>query len=168
MSATATPTSPPIPASGGTGTGWRSPPTAAVIVSGRSDATLNRHGVRLGSADIYDVVEKLPEVQDSLVVGAELADGGYWLALFVVPADGVQLTDEVVGRIPTAIRTQVSPRHVPDDVLAVTALPRTLTGKLLEIPIKRILLGAPPGDVVSPSAVDRPELLQVFAEYARP
>ena len=85
----------------------------SVIISGRSDATLNRHGVRLGSADIYDVVDKLPEVQDSLVVGAELHDRGYWLALFVVPAEDAELTDEVIEQIKTAIRTQASPATCP-------------------------------------------------------
>jgi acetoacetyl-CoA synthetase len=138
----------------------------SVIVSGRSDATLNRHGVRMGSADIYDVVDKLPEVQDSLVVGAELAHGGYWLALFVVPANGVQLTDEVVGRITTAIRTHVSPRHVPDDVLAVTALPHTRTGKRLEVPVKRLIQGHPLDQVASADAVDDYAALTQFTAYA--
>ena len=138
----------------------------SVIVSGRSDATLNRHGVRLGSADIYDVVDKLPEVRDSLVVGAELPDGGYWLALFVVPADGVQLTDEVVGRITTAIRTQVSPRHVPDDVIAVAALPHTRTGKRLEVPVKRLIQGHPLDQVASADAVDDYAALTQFTAYA--
>ena len=137
-----------------------------VVVSGRSDATLNRHGVRLGSADIYDVVDKLPEVEDSLVVGAELADGGYWLALFVVPAGGVRLTDEVVGRITTAIRTQVSPRHVPDDVIAVAVLPHTRTGKRLEVPVKRIIQGHPLDQVASADAVDDYAALTQFTAYA--
>jgi acetoacetyl-CoA synthetase len=138
----------------------------SVIVSGRSDATLNRHGVRMGSADIYDVVDKLPEVKDSLVVGAELPDGGYWLALFVVPADGVELTDEVSGRITTAIRTQVSPRHVPDDVLAAAALPHTRTGKRLEVPVKRLIQGHPLDQVASADAVDDHAALTRFTAYA--
>ena len=138
----------------------------SVIVSGRSDATLNRQGVRLGSADIYEVVDKLPEVRDSLVVGAELPDGGYWLALFVVPADGVELTDEVVGRIRTAIRTQASPRHVPDDVVAVTVLPHTRTGKRLEVPVKRLIQGHSLEQVASPDAVDDYAALIQFTAYA--
>jgi acetoacetyl-CoA synthetase len=138
----------------------------SVIVSGRSDATLNRHGVRLGSADIYDVVDKLPEVRDSLVVGAELPDGGYWLALFVVPANGVELTDEVIGRIRAAIRTQVSPRHVPDDVIAVAVLPHTRTGKRLEVPVKRLIQGHPLDQVASPDAVDDYAALTQFTAYA--
>jgi acetoacetyl-CoA synthetase len=138
----------------------------SVIVSGRSDATLNRQGVRLGSADIYAVVDKLPEVHESLVVGAELPDGGYWLALFVVPADGVELTDEVVGRIRTAIRTQASPRHVPDDIVAVTVLPHTRTGKRLEVPVKRLIQGHPLEQVAGPDAVDDYAALTQFTAYA--
>ncbi len=138
----------------------------SVIVHGRSDATLNRHGVRMGSAEIYNAVEGLPEVRDCVVVGVEKADGGYWMPLFLALSDGVEFDDDLRARIIKAIRTHASPRHVPDDILVVPGLPRTMTGKRLEIPIKRILLGAHPDDVVSASAVDHPELLPVFAEYA--
>jgi acetoacetyl-CoA synthetase len=99
------------------------------------------------------------------VVGAELPDGGYWLALFVVPADGVELTDEVSGRIATAIRTQVSPRHVPDDVLAAAALPHTRTGKRLEVPVKRLIQGHPLDQVASADAVDDYAALTQFTAY---
>jgi len=95
----------------------------SVIVSGRSDATLNRNGVRLGSADIYTAIEALPEIQDSLVIGAELGDGDYWLVLFVVLAEDTELTDELAAAITTRIRAQTSPRHVPDDVIAVPGNP---------------------------------------------
>ena len=139
----------------------------SIVVHGRSDATLNRMGVRMGSAEIYNAVEGLAEVHDCLVVGVEQDDGGYWMPLFVHLADDAVLDDELRARITAAIRTGASPRHVPDAILAVPGIPRTMTGKRLEIPIKRILLGAAPGDVVTPSAVDRPELLGVFAEYAR-
>lgn len=139
----------------------------SVVVHGRSDATLNRMGVRMGSAEIYDAVEGLPEIADCLVVGCELDDGGYWMPLFVATADGVDFDEELRSRIVAAIRTGASPRHVPDDVIAVTGIPRTMTGKRLEIPIKRILLGARPADVVTSSAVDRPDLLDEFAEHAR-
>ena len=100
------------------------------------------------------------------MVGAELPDGGYWLALFVVPAAGVALTDEVAGRIATAIRTQVSPRHVPDDVIAVAALPHTRTGKRLEVPVKRLIQGHPLDQVASPDAVDDYAALMQFTAYA--
>ena len=139
----------------------------SVVVHGRSDATLNRMGVRMGSAEIYNAVESLSEVRDCLVVGVEQDDGGYWMPLFVHLADDAELDDELRDRITVAIRKGASPRHVPDDILGVPGIPRTITGKRLEIPIKRILLGANPDDVVSPSAVDKPDLLSVFAEYAR-
>ncbi len=138
----------------------------SVVVHGRSDATLNRGGIRMGSAEIYNVVETFAEVADCLVVGVERDDGGYWMPLFVALADEVSLDEELRSRLVGAIRAGASPRHVPDDVIAVPGIPRTMTGKRLEIPIKRILLGANPTDVVSPSSVDRPDLLDAFAEHA--
>ena len=99
-----------------------------VVVSGRSDSTLNRHGVRMGSAEIYQAVEALPEVAEALVIGAEQPDGDYWMPLFVRLADGAELTDGLIERITSAIRDGASPRHVPDDVVAVEAIPHTITG----------------------------------------
>jgi acetoacetyl-CoA synthetase len=139
----------------------------SVVVHGRSDATLNRLGVRMGSADIYGAVERLPEVRDCVVVGIEQDDGGYWMPLFVDLEDGVELDEELHSKIVTAIRNGASPRHVPDDILVVPGVPRTLTGKRLEIPIKRILLGAAPADAVQQSSVDRPELFDSFVQYRR-
>ncbi|OBF97956.1 acetoacetate-CoA ligase [Mycobacterium sp. 852014-52450_SCH5900713] len=139
----------------------------SVVVHGRSDATLNRLGVRMGSAEIYTAVEGMPEVGDCLVVGVEQDDGGYWMPLFVTLADGAELDDGLRSRIVAAIRQHASPRHVPDDILAVHGIPRTLTGKRLEIPIKRILLGAAPGEAVQQSSIDRPELLDAFVAYRR-
>ncbi|GFG52873.1 acetoacetate--CoA ligase [Mycolicibacterium agri] len=139
----------------------------SVVVHGRSDATLNRMGVRMGSAEIYNSVETLPEIKDCLVVGVEQEDGGYWMPLFVHLADDAKLDDALRDKIVTAIRNGASPRHVPDDIIDVPGIPRTMTGKRLEIPIKRILLGAKPEDVVSRSAVDQPDLLPVFTEHAR-
>ena len=139
----------------------------SVIVSGRSDSTLNRNGVRLGSADIYAVVDKIPELTDSLVIGAELGDGGYWLVLFVVLADGAELSDELQQSVKTAIAAHASPRHVPDDIIAVTAVPHTRTGKKLEIPVKRIIQGHPVSAVVARDAVDDYGALTQFTAYAR-
>ncbi|MEU0496817.1 acetoacetate--CoA ligase [Mycobacterium sp. NPDC006124] len=139
----------------------------SVVVHGRSDATLNRGGVRMGSAEIYDAVEGMAEIQDCLVVGVELDDGGYWMPLFVACAEDVEFDDDLRSRIVDAVRSGASPRHVPDDVIAVPGIPRTMTGKRLEIPIKRILLGAKASDVLTPSAVDRPELLTEFEGHAR-
>ncbi|MFD3508022.1 acetoacetate--CoA ligase [Nocardia sp. NPDC058666] len=139
----------------------------SIIVHGRSDSTLNRHGIRMGSADIYQAVEQLPEIADALVIGAEQPDGGYWMPLFIVPAPGFTLTEDLVDRIRQIIRTETSPRHVPDDIIAAPGIPRTRTGKKLEVPIKKLLQGADPTTVVDPSAVDNPALLGWYAQFAR-
>ena len=141
-------------------------PYGSLIVSGRSDSTLNRHGVRLGSADIYEIVDKLPNVAESLVIGAELADGGYWLVLFVVPGEGASIDAEAAAAIKAAIRDGASPRHVPDDVIAVAALPHTRTGKKLEVPVKRLIQGHPLESVAAPDAVDDYASLTQFQKYA--
>ena len=138
----------------------------SVIVSGRSDATLNRNGVRLGSADIYTAIEALPEIADSLVIGAELGDGDYWLALFVVTAEGTELTAELRDTVTARIRAQASPRHVPDDIIAVPALPHTRTGKRLEVPVKRLIQGHPLAAVASEDAVDDFAALAQFTAYS--
>ncbi|MEU2423715.1 acetoacetate--CoA ligase [Streptomyces sp. NPDC007851] len=135
----------------------------SLIVHGRSDATLNRNGVRLGSADIHDIVERLPEISEALVIGAEEPDGGYWMPLFVVLAEGTVLDDGLRDRIRAGIRAGASPRHVPDEILAVPALPHTKTGKKLEVPVKRLLQGAAAEQVLNPGAVDNPELIAYFA-----
>jgi acetoacetyl-CoA synthetase len=142
-------------------------PDLTVVISGRSDSTLNRKGVRMGSADIYAVVEQFPEIADSLVIGIELPDGGYFMPLFVVAAEGSAIDDDLRSRITSAIRSQESPRHVPDDIIEVPAVPRTLTGKKLEVPVKRILQGAEPGDVASSGAVTDPEMLTWFERFAQ-
>ncbi|MTD56454.1 acetoacetate--CoA ligase [Amycolatopsis pithecellobii] len=141
-------------------------PRGSVIVTGRSDSTLNRHGVRLGSAEIYQVVEAFPEIAEALVIGAELDGGRYWLALFVVLAPGVVLDTELDARLRSAIASQASPRHVPDDIIALTSLPHTRTGKKLEIPVKRIIQGVPPAVAASRDAVDDPAALTQFERYA--
>ncbi len=135
----------------------------SVIIHGRSDSTLNRNGVRLGSADIYDAVEQIPEITEALVLGVEEGDGAYWMPLFVVLAPGAELDDGLRERIKTAIRTSASPRHVPDEVIAVRAIPHTRTGKKIEVPLKRLLQGASPEQVLSIGAVDDPSLIEDFA-----
>lgn len=137
-----------------------------VVIHGRSDSTLNRNGVRMGSADIYAAVETVPEVTEALVIGAEQPDGTYWMPLFVVLAEGHALDDALVERIRSAIREKASPRHVPDEVIAVPGIPHTRTGKKLEVPVKRILQGAPPARVANPDAVDDATLLDPFIELA--
>ena len=137
------------------------------MITGRSDATLNRGGVRLGTAELYGVVEELPGVADSLVVHLEDDGGGAGeLILFVVPADGDELSDELREAIARGLRSELSPRHAPDEIVAVPAIPYTLTGKKLEAPVKRIMRGSRPDDVASPDALKDPKALDAFAELA--
>ena len=133
------------------------------MITGRSDATLNRGGVRMGTSELYSVVEEIEEVLDSLVVHLEESDE---LLLFVVLRPGLELDDELRASIANALRTSLSPRHAPDAVVAVPAIPRTLTGKKLELPVKRILTGTAVTDVVSRDALVDPDSIQPFADYA--
>lgn len=137
-----------------------------MIVSGRSDATLNKAGVRMGSADIYAIVDPLRGVADSLVIGVELPDGGYYMPLFVVPDPDADL-DELRATIKAAIRRDLSPRHVPDEIVSAPGVPRTLTGKRLEVPIKQILRGTAWRGLVSSGAVSNPEVLDWYAEFGQ-
>jgi acetoacetyl-CoA synthetase len=139
----------------------------SVIVHGRSDSTLNRHGIRMGSADIYQAVERLPEVAEGLIIGVDQPDGGYWMPLFVVLTDGAELTDELRDRIKNTIREEVSPRHVPDEIIAAPGVPHTRTGKKLEVPIKKLFQGADATKVVERSAVDDPDLLDWYVTQKR-
>ncbi|HEX2285520.1 MAG TPA: acetoacetate--CoA ligase [Mycobacterium sp.] len=139
----------------------------SVVVHGRSDSTLNRHGIRMGSADIYQAVERLPEIAEALVIGAEQPDGGYWMPLFVVLTEDAELNDELRDRIKKAIRDEVSPRHVPDDIIEAPGVPHTRTGKKLEVPIKKLFQGADAAKVVERSAVDDPSLLDWYASLKR-
>jgi len=137
------------------------------VITGRSDATLNRGGVRMGTAEFYTVVEDQPEVDDSLVVHLEDPEGGPGeLLLFVALHEGVALDDELRKRLAGALRGALSPRHVPDTVEAVPAIPRTLTGKKLELPVKRLLLGARAQEVASRDALANPAAIDAFVEYA--
>ncbi|MFD3871435.1 acetoacetate--CoA ligase [Streptomyces sp. NPDC058623] len=139
----------------------------SVVIHGRSDSTLNRQGVRMGSADIYEVVERLPEIKESLVIGLEEPNGGYWMPLFVHLAPGATLDEALRKKIARTIREQLSPRHVPDEVIEIPAVPHTLTGKRIEVPVKRLLQGTPLAKAVNPGSVDHPELLAFYEELAR-
>lgn len=138
------------------------------LISGRSDATLNRGGVRQGTAEFYAVVERIPEITDSVVVHLEDAGGGGAgeLLLFVALRDGAVLDDDLRTRIASALRTELSPRHVPDAIHAVPAIPRTLSGKKLEVPVKRILLGMPPDVAAAKDALADPGSLAPFEALA--
>jgi acetoacetyl-CoA synthetase len=134
------------------------------MITGRSDATLNRGGVRLGTSDFYAVVEALPEVTDSLVI--HLDETGE-LVLFVALAPDATLDDDLRARVVDALRRELSPRHVPDRIEAVPGIPRTLSGKKLEVPIKRILAGTPVDVAASRGSLANPETLDHFAALAR-
>ena len=144
-------------------------PDGACEITGRSDATLNRGGVRMGTAELYTVVESLPEVADSLVVHIEDPGGGPGrLLLFVTPAAGARLDDDLRARLVRALRTELSPRHVPDEIHEVPGVPRTLSGKKLEVPVKRILAGTDPDAAASRGSLANPEVLDAYAGYATP
>lgn len=137
------------------------------VITGRSDATLNRGGVRLGTGEFYSVVEEFPEITDSLVIHLEDAAGGAGeLILFVVPREDVELDEALRTRIASALRAQLSPRHVPDAIISVPAIPRTLTGKKLEAPVKRILRGEAPERVASRDSLSDPDALDCFVALA--
>ena len=136
------------------------------IISGRSDATINRGGIRMGTAEIYRAALALDEVVDALVVDLPRPGTQGYMPLFVVLRDGVELDDDLVSRIRARIREDCSPRHVPDEVRAVPAIPRTLSGKALEVPVKRILSGEPAERTVSRDALANPDALLPFEELA--
>jgi acetoacetyl-CoA synthetase len=140
------------------------------VITGRSDSTLNRGGVRLGTAEFYSVVEGFAEVADSLVVHLEdQAEGGIGmgeLLLFVVPVEGVEVDDGLKGRIAGELRRSLSPRHVPDAIHGVAGIPRTLSGKKLEVPVKRILTGTPTDVAASRGALANPDSLEAFERLA--
>jgi acetoacetyl-CoA synthetase len=137
------------------------------VITGRSDATLNRGGVRLGTAEFYSVVEALPEIADSVVVHLEQDDNPNGeLLLFVVLTEGGDLTEELIGTIRRELRTALSPRHIPDEIYAVRAVPRTLSAKKLEVPVKRILTGTPVESAAAKGALVNPESLVAFEELA--
>jgi acetoacetyl-CoA synthetase len=136
-------------------------------IYGRSDSTLNRYGVRIGSAEIYRAVEQLDDVADSLVVCLELPGGEFYMPLFVRLADGTPFDDALRARIVAKLRTDCSPRHVPDEIHAVEAIPYTLTGKKMEIPVRRILAGTPPEKAASRDAMMQPSALDWYVQFAR-
>jgi acetoacetyl-CoA synthetase len=143
-------------------------PRGTCVITGRSDATLNRGGVRLGTAEFYSVVEGLDEVVDSVVVHLEDTAGGPGeLLLFVVLADGLTLDDSLRAKVARELRTALSPRHVPDEIHQVRAVPRTLSAKKLEVPVKRILTGTPADRAAATGALANPESLAAFEQFAK-
>ncbi|MGH2838741.1 MAG: AMP-binding protein, partial [Thermoleophilaceae bacterium] len=129
------------------------------VIYGRSDSTINRQGVRMGTSEIYSAVEAVPEVLDSLVL-----DIDDWMPLFVVTR--AELTDEVKDEIRRQVRSRCSPRHVPDEIIRIDAVPRTLSGKKLEVPVKKILMGTEPEKAASRDSLANPEAFDWFVDYA--
>ncbi|MCG5434285.1 acetoacetate--CoA ligase [Mycobacterium sp. MYCO198283] len=138
----------------------------SLVVHGRSDATLNRHGIRMGSADIYEVVEAIDQVAEAFVVGVDGPDGAYWMPLFITTPPGSTLDDALADTIKQRIRERLSPRHVPDEIIEAPGVPHTRTGKKLEVPVTGLLAGR--DDVnVDPRSVDDPSLLDWYRDQGR-
>ncbi len=142
-------------------------PDGESVIYGRSDATINRLGVRMGTSDIYRIVESVPGVLDSLVIDLEMLGRTSYMGLFVVLREGLDLDENMKKTLRTRIRQDISPRHVPDAIYAVASVPRTLSGKKLETPVRKILLGAVPGAVASVDSLSNPESLDFFVALSR-
>jgi acetoacetyl-CoA synthetase len=137
------------------------------VIYGRSDSTINRGGIRMGTSEIYRAVSAVPEVVDSLVVDVPRQDGENWMPLFVVLREGAELNDELIAEIKRRIREQTSPRHVPNEIFQIAEVPRTLSGKVLEVPVKRILMGEAPERAASRDSLANPASLDYFTDLAR-
>jgi acetoacetyl-CoA synthetase len=137
------------------------------IIYGRSDATINRYGLRMGTSELYSAIEALPEVLDSMVVDLEYLGKDSYMPLFVVLREGVTLDDALRKRLSGAIRTALSPRFVPDDMFQVAEIPRTLSGKKQELPIKKLMLGQPLEKVLNKDAMANPGCLDWYVAMAQ-
>lgn len=138
----------------------------SLVIHGRSDATLNRHGIRMGSADIYEVVEALDEIAEAFVLGVDGPGGAYWMPLFVTLVPDAVLDDALTARIAAAVRDRLSKRHVPDEVIEAPGIPHTRTGKKLEVPVTAILAGRSEVNI-DPKSVDDYSLIDWYAEQGR-
>jgi acetoacetyl-CoA synthetase len=136
------------------------------VIYGRSDATINRHGIRMGTSELYRAVEAEPEVLDSLVVDLEFLGRESWMPLFVVLREGLVLDEALLKRLKTAIRDALSARHVPSEIVQVAAIPRTLSGKKMELPVKKLLLGADAAKVMNRDAMANADCISWFVDYA--
>jgi acetoacetyl-CoA synthetase len=137
------------------------------FVLGRSDATLNRHGVRIGTAEVYRSLLGVPEIEDALIVNLDLPGGAFFMPLFVKLKGDRRIDEDIESRIRAQIRQQYSPRHVPDRILQVRSIPYTLTGKKMEVPVRRILMGVPAERAANRAAMADREALDYYIEYAR-
>jgi acetoacetyl-CoA synthetase len=141
-------------------------PRGGAVIYGRSDSTINRQGVRMGTSEIYRAALAVPAVLDALVVDLPRPGGELWMPLFVVLAEGVTLDDDLTAQIKRRIREDCSPRHVPNEVRQVSEIPRTLSGKILEVPVKRILTGTPVAQAASVESLANPQALDYFVALA--
>jgi len=137
------------------------------IIYGRSDSTINRGGIRMGTSEIYRAVLSLDEIVDALVVDVPRPGTDGWMPLFVVMREGAELTEELPKEIARRVREQCSPRHVPDEVFQIAEVPRTLSGKVLEVPVKRILMGTPVEKAASRDSLANPAALDYFVAMAK-
>lgn len=137
------------------------------LLVGRSDATLNRYGIRIGTSEIYRTVEAIPEVEDSLIINLALPDGQFFMPLFVVLNEGLTLNDDLIKRIKEKLRTEYTPRHVPDAILQAEQIPYTISRKKMEVPVRKILLGEPASKAATTGAMANPDSLNFFVNYAK-
>lgn len=140
---------------------------SGAVIYGRSDATINRHGIRMGTAELYRALESVPEIVDSLVVDLEYLGRESYMPLFVVLRPGATLSEELKTRIVTTVRHRLSARHVPNEIFQIAEVPRTLTGKKLELPIKRLLFGQPPEKVLNRDSLANPASVDWFIRFAQ-
>jgi acetoacetyl-CoA synthetase len=137
------------------------------VIYGRSDSTINRQGIRMGTSEIYQAVEALPEVIDSLIIDLEMLGRESYMPLFVVLKEGISLTDDLKQRINQKLKTEVSPRHVPNEIFQIGEVPYTLSGKKMEVPIRKILLGRDVEKAANTGAMRNPQSLQYFVDFAK-
>jgi acetoacetyl-CoA synthetase len=137
-------------------------PRKTLVILGRSDATLNRQGVRIGTAEIYRALDTLPQLKDALIINLEQTDGSDTMPLFVVLNKGIKLDDTLKSLINSTLRTAYSPRHVPDEIIEVADIPYTISGKKMETPVKKILQGKPAEKCYNPDSMRNPEAMEIF------
>ncbi|HEY0653402.1 MAG TPA: acetoacetate--CoA ligase [Chryseosolibacter sp.] len=140
-------------------------PRHGVVIYGRSDATLNRGGIRIGTSEIYRAVDKVTEVKDSMIICIEKEGGEFWMPLFVVMQEGIALTEELRKKINHTIRSEYTPRHVPDEIIAAPDIPYTISGKKTETPVKKVLMGKDPNKVVNAGALKNPKSMEFFVKF---
>ena len=142
-------------------------PRHSLVILGRSDATLNRQGIRIGTAEIYRAVNKVSAVKDSLIVNLELSGGRHYMPLFVLMNEGEVLNEDIKNELKQILRSEYTPRHVPDEIIEVQDIPYTISGKKLEAPVKKILMGRPVEKAANRDSMRNPESLDFFVALAR-